>query len=259
MTLNYLGILKLTFFLLISNAEKRADTLKTLSRDKDFQVLWGVAVNPSSSQTILEMFALEEDYYVREYVAKNPNLNQSILEKLSRDAEEGVRISVAGNPSASQATLGTLSKDKAREVREAVAGNNNVLIKGQCNITVDGACVIHVLGDGSQVRHYTYGGDLARGIVLAMESKAALNEDFNLSTEESTTVLQLVETIWAKINPGKTLEIVHDPSFQYDVNKRVPSVIKARKLLDFSATTSLSEMLDEVIPWIHGAIEKKQI
>ena len=118
---------------------------------------------------------------------------------------------------------------------------------------------VHVLGDGSQVRHYTYGGDLARGIVLAMESKAALNEDFNLSTEESTTVLQLVETIWAKINPGKTLEIVHDPSFQYDVNKRVPSVIKARKLLDFSATTSLSEMLDEVIPWIHGAIEKKQI
>ena len=109
-----------------ANPSTPPDTLKTLSRDKDFQVLWGVAVNPSSSQTILEMFAVEEDYYVREYVAKNPNLNQSILEKLSRDAEEGVRISVAGNPSASQATLGTLSKDKAQEVREAVAGNNNV-------------------------------------------------------------------------------------------------------------------------------------
>ena len=41
---------------------------------------------------------------------------------------------------------------------------------------------LHILGDGSQVRHYTYGGDLARGMVLAMESTAALNEDFNLST-----------------------------------------------------------------------------
>lgn len=25
---------------------------------------------------------------------------------------------------------------------------------------------LHILGDGTQVRHYTYGGDLAKGIVL---------------------------------------------------------------------------------------------
>ena len=41
---------------------------------------------------------------------------------------------------------------------------------------------LHLLGDGSQVRHYTYGADLAVGIVTAMEHPAALNEDFNLST-----------------------------------------------------------------------------
>ena len=43
---------------------------------------------------------------------------------------------------------------------------------------------LHILGDGSQIRHYTYAGDLARGIVTAMESTAALNDDFNLSTVE---------------------------------------------------------------------------
>ena len=48
---------------------------------------------------------------------------------------------------------------------------------------------LHILGDGSQVRHYTYGGDLARGIRMAMESPVAINEDFNLSTATSTTVL----------------------------------------------------------------------
>src|SRR5712672_2720306 len=37
---------------------------------------------------------------------------------------------------------------------------------------------LHILGDGSQVRHYTYGGDLARGIRLAIESEKALNDDF---------------------------------------------------------------------------------
>ena len=31
---------------------------------------------------------------------------------------------------------------------------------------------LHILGDGIQVRHYTYGGDLAHGIRLAMESPA---------------------------------------------------------------------------------------
>src|SRR5213594_2698281 len=55
---------------------------------------------------------------------------------------------------------------------------------------------LHIFGDGSQVRHYTYGGDIGRGIVLAMEHPAALNEDFNISTAESTTVIELAERIW---------------------------------------------------------------
>ena len=45
-----------------------------------------------------------------------------------------------------------------------------------------GQDALHVLGTGEQVRHYTYGGDLAAGVVTAMEHEDALNEDFNLST-----------------------------------------------------------------------------
>jgi nucleoside-diphosphate-sugar epimerase len=59
---------------------------------------------------------------------------------------------------------------------------------------------LHILGDGQQVRHYTYGGDLARGIRLCIEHPAAVNEDFNLSTARSTTVLELAELVWRK-NP----------------------------------------------------------
>jgi nucleoside-diphosphate-sugar epimerase len=118
---------------------------------------------------------------------------------------------------------------------------------------------VHILGDGSQVRHYTYGGDLAKGIVLAMESEKALNEDFNLSTEESTNVLELVNVIWAKINPDKQLRIQKDQGFDYDVNKRVPSTKKAKQILGFTATTTLDQMLNEVIPWIQEAIKKEWI
>ena len=114
---------------------------------------------------------------------------------------------------------------------------------------------LHVLGDGSQVRHYTYGGDLARGIITAMEHPDALNDDFNLSTAESTTVAQLAEVIWRKIKgPDVPVRLQHDPAYEYDVQKRVPSTEKAKRVLGFEATTSLEDMLDEVIPWITRAV-----
>ena len=115
---------------------------------------------------------------------------------------------------------------------------------------------LHILGSGEQVRHYTYGGDLAAGIVTAMEHPDARNEDFNLSTAESTTVLELARAIWGKIKGnGVPLRIVNDDPFTYDVQRRVPAVEKAKRLLGFEATTSLDRILDEVIPWISGAIQ----
>jgi UDP-glucose 4-epimerase len=121
---------------------------------------------------------------------------------------------------------------------------------------IKGQDPLHILGDGSQVRHYTYGGDLARGIAETLEHPAALNEDFNLSTAESTTVLELAKLIWEKIKgPGVPLRIVHDDPFEHDVQRRVPSTEKAKRVLGFEATTSLSAMLDEVIPWIRQAVE----
>ena len=114
---------------------------------------------------------------------------------------------------------------------------------------------LHILGSGEQVRHYTYGGDLASGIVTALEHPAAYNEDFNLSTAESTTVLELASLVWRKIK-GKDvpLRIIHDEPFPYDVQRRVPAAEKAKRVLGFEATTTLDEMLDEVIPWIAHAI-----
>jgi len=118
---------------------------------------------------------------------------------------------------------------------------------------------LHILGDGSQIRHYTYGGDLATGIVTAMEHPAALNEDFNLSTPSSTTVLELAEAIWSRMKPGEPFRYVSDPPFEHDVQRRIPSTEKAKDVLGFEATTDLDEMLDEVIQWVLSAIENGRI
>ena len=129
-----------------------------------------------------------------------------------------------------------------------------------CQKVLKGQDPLHILGDGGQVRHYTYGGDLAHGIRLAMESEKALNESFNLSTAESTTVRELAELIWRKVRGSeRPLNLVSDPPYEHDVQKRVPEIKKAREVLGFEATTTLDEMLDEVIPWVRAEIEAGRI
>jgi nucleoside-diphosphate-sugar epimerase len=115
---------------------------------------------------------------------------------------------------------------------------------------------LHILGSGDQVRHYTYGGDLAVGVVTAMEHPDARNEDFNLSTDQGATVRELAEVIWRKVKgTGVPLRLVHDDPFEYDVQRRVPATDKAKRVLGFEASTTLETMLDEVIPWIDAAIK----
>lgn len=114
---------------------------------------------------------------------------------------------------------------------------------------------LHLLGNGQQVRHYTYGKDLARGIRHCVEHPAALNDDFNLSTATATSVQELAEAIWRKVcGPDVPLECVYDPPFPHDVQFRSPAVEKARRILGFEATTPLDVMLDEIIPWIREQI-----
>lgn len=120
---------------------------------------------------------------------------------------------------------------------------------------VKGQDPLRILGDGNQVRHYTYGADLAEGIRLAIEHHAAKNEDFNLATSESTTVLKLAEEIWKRLVPGKPFRHVSDPPFQYDVQVRIPDTRKAEAVLGFRARTTLGDMLDIVIPWVVAQVE----
>src|SRR6202048_913122 len=75
---------------------------------------------------------------------------------------------------------------------------------------VKGQDPLHILGDGGQVRHYTYAGDLARGIRACIEHPAAVNETFNLSTSTATTVLELAQAIWRRLRDDAPFRFVSD-------------------------------------------------
>jgi UDP-glucose 4-epimerase len=153
-----------------------------------------------------------------------------------------------------------IGEGRALGDREILSGNVRLamshVVPDLAQKVLKGQDPLHILGSGDQIRHYTYGGDLAAGIVTAMEHPDARNEDFNLSTAQSTTVRELAEVIWRKIKgPDLPLRVISDKPFDHDVRRRVPSVGKAKRVLSFEAPTTLDQMLDEVIPWIAQAID----
>lgn len=116
---------------------------------------------------------------------------------------------------------------------------------------------LHILGSGEQVRHYTYGGDIATGIAMALESDLAVGESFNISISTPTTVLELAETVWEFIHGAdKPFRFVSDPPFEHDVQQRIPSTEKAARILGFEAKTPLEDVLGEVVPWIKLQIDR---
>ena len=152
-----------------------------------------------------------------------------------------------------------IGEQRALSDKEVMSGNVKLamshVVPDLIQKLVKGQDPLHILGDGSQVRHYTYGGDLAKGIRVAIEHPDALNNDFNISTAASTTVLELAEAIWKKINGDKPFQFVSDEPFEHDVQKRVPDTRKAKAVLNYEATTSLDKILDEVIPWVKEQIK----
>lgn len=156
-----------------------------------------------------------------------------------------------------------IGETKALSVKKIYSGNIELalghVVPDLTQKILKGQYPLHILGKGKQIRNFTYGGDIAKGICKAIFSPKARNEDFNISTNEPTTILSLAKLLWGKTNQKKPFKYLSDAPYTYDVQKRIPDTSKAKKLLGFKAETSLSEVLDEVIPWIGKQIELKKI
>tara|TARA_Y100000310_G_scaffold337559_1_gene424916 strand:+ start:106 stop:1104 length:999 start_codon:yes stop_codon:yes gene_type:complete len=147
-----------------------------------------------------------------------------------------------------------IGEEKALGEHEVTSGNVKLMMShvlpDLINKVLMGQDPLHILGNGNQVRCYTNGKDIARGIRHVIESEKAINEDFNISTPVATTVLELAELVWKKINGPKPFSYISDDPFSYDVQKRIPNTKKAKDVLGFEATISLEESVQEVTEWM---------
>ena len=148
-----------------------------------------------------------------------------------------------------------VGEEKAIGESEVTSGNIQLMLShvlpDLINKIKSGQDPVHILGSGDQIRCYTNGKDIGRGIRFVLENENAVNEDFNISIATPTSVLELAELVWNKLNPEKEFRYVSDAPFEYDVQKRVPDVSKAKKLLGFEAEIGLSESIDEVIEYLN--------
>lgn len=120
-------------------------------------------------------------------------------------------------------------------------------------IVVERANPITILGDGAQVRCFTWIGDVADAIARYSFADATENEDFNLGNPQPITMLQLAQRIYAlfhelaDIPEEEPLRFNHTPVFDDDVRVRIPDVSKAESVLGWRATVPLEEMLRRCI------------
>ena len=119
--------------------------------------------------------------------------------------------------------------------------------------SLDGQHPLQIFGSGRQTRTLTHVDDIADGIVTSLASPAAENEDFNISASEELSVAQIAARIWAACgNDPATLEFDHVPSFEVDVQRRWPSVEKARDVLGWEAAIDLDSGLTETVQWLRS-------
>src|SRR5262245_10005096 len=106
---------------------------------------------------------------------------------------------------------------------------------------------LELLGDGKQTRCFTHVRDIARGIVMALESDKAVNEDFNLGTAEEITMLELARRIHALCAPGQPFEVKYVQGFSSEIRRRVPDGSKAKRLLGWEPTITIDEGLRQCV------------
>lgn len=111
---------------------------------------------------------------------------------------------------------------------------------------------IRVFGDGLQTRNFTYVSDCIDALMRLLRSSAAEGEIVNIGSPHEISILDLAERV--RSIAGSSSEIVTVPyvlaypegGFE-DMRRRVPCICKISRLIGWSPTTSMDEMIIKTI------------
>lgn len=103
-----------------------------------------------------------------------------------------------------------------------------------------------IFGDGEQTRDFVYIKDIVRANLLALESKEANGEIFNIGSGEAISINKLCETL-LKITGKEEIKPKHEPPREGDIKHSKANISKVSEKLGYSPKFSLEEGLERLV------------
>ena len=110
---------------------------------------------------------------------------------------------------------------------------------------------ITVHGDGQQRRCFCHVKDVVRAMADLMDSEKAVGEVVNIGSTDEITILDLAERVRRACESGSEIRLIpyeeaYETGFE-DMRRRIPDISKIGDLLDWRATRTLDQILQDVI------------
>ena len=113
---------------------------------------------------------------------------------------------------------------------------------------------ITIYGSGDQTRSFCYRDDLIEAMIRMMATPDGVTGPVNIGNPTEFTILELAELVIELT--GSRSKIVRLPLPSDDPKQRRPDASKARKLLDWQATTPLREGLARTIDYFDRLLKE---
>jgi UDP-glucose 4-epimerase len=112
---------------------------------------------------------------------------------------------------------------------------------------------IQVYGDGQQQRCFGNVHDVVEAIHSLAECPAAEGNLFNIGSNEEVTIMELAERVRERAGSTSEIKLVpyeeaYETGFE-DFRRRVPSLEKIRRVIEWEPTTRLDTTIDQIIAY----------
>ncbi len=110
---------------------------------------------------------------------------------------------------------------------------------------------ITVHGDGRQRRAFGYVGDIVGALITLVQEPRAVGQVFNLGNSEEISIFDLAQRVKALTDsPSEITFVPYDQAYEAgfeDMQRRVPDLSKIHRLIGYTPTVGLEEILTRVI------------
>ena len=119
---------------------------------------------------------------------------------------------------------------------------------------LSGQYPLEIFGSGQQVRCFTFVTDVADGIVTAGLDPRGENEDFNIGDDTPMSIEALAREIWRLTGRSEPFRLAHTEPLAADIQRRIPDVSKAQRVLGWRPKVTLEEGLRRTIDWLRASV-----